>query len=67
MNDTLNKYRVFPRLFSIFYLFITYEVIVWAMLQPDLTTAQSNLVIAVNAAAAAFFKFYVDTGGSNAE
>lgn len=58
----INEFRVFPRLFALMYMGITVEVVVWAMNQPDLTNAQSALVTAVTVPAAAFFKFYVESG-----
>jgi len=62
MKDTLNQYRVFPRLFAIFYLYCMAEVIFWAMNLPDLSNAQTALVTSVTVPAAAFFKYYVETG-----
>jgi hypothetical protein len=61
-HDSLNKYRVFPRLFAIFYLYWMGEVVKWAMGLPDLSTAQAGFVAAVITGAAAYFKFYVETG-----
>ena len=60
-HDALNKYRVFPRLFALMYMWLTVEVIFWAMGLPDPSLAQW-LVAAVTVPAAAFFKFYVDSG-----
>ena len=64
-KDVLNDYRVFPRIFAIFYLFAMYEVLGWAMRLPDLSNAQAGMVSMVVGAAAAFFKFYVDSGSSD--
>jgi len=61
MKDTLNEYRVFPRLFAIFYLYWMSEVLVWAMALHNPKEAEW-LVAAVIAGAAAYFKFYVETG-----
>ncbi len=63
MVDVLNKYRVFPRIFAIFYMVWMAIVMDWAMIQPDLSTGQAGFVSSVVLAAAAFFKFYTETGG----
>lgn len=60
----INEFRVFPRLFALMYLYVTVEIVSWAMAQPDLTNAQSALVTAVTVPAAAFFKFYVESGSN---
>ena len=62
MTDKLNQYRVFPRLFAIFYLFITWEVWLWVKDTPELTNAQSAFAMAIVAGAVGYFKFYVDSG-----
>lgn len=60
--DVLIIYRVFPRLFGIFYLYWTGEVIQWGMSLEDMSNAQAGFIASVVTAAAAFFKFYVETG-----
>lgn len=60
--DKVSAYRVFPRLFSIFYLWLSFEVAFWFMALPDPSTSQSNYAMAFAATAAAWFKFYVDGG-----
>ncbi len=62
MNDILNTYRVFPRLFAVFYLYITWEVWVWVKATPELTSPQSAFAMAIVAGAVGYFKFYVDSG-----
>ena len=59
--ELLNKYRIFPRIFSLFYLYWMSRVILWAMGLPDPSMAEW-LVAAVTLPAAAFFKFYVESG-----
>ncbi len=61
-SDRINLYRVFPRIFSIFYLLITYEVTAWFMMLESPSNAQAGMVSIVVGAAAAFFRFYVDSG-----
>lgn len=61
MVDWFNKYRFFPRLFALFYLYWMSRVIDWAMTLDNPSEAQV-LVAAVTVPAAAFFKFYVDSG-----
>lgn len=60
-RDLLNDYRVFPRLFAGFYMYWMSEVLKWAMTLDDPQEAQW-LVAAVVTGAAAYFKFYVDSG-----
>ena len=61
--DKISAYRVFPRIFSIFYLYCSYQVSIWFMLLDKPTTEQSAYAIAFAGTAAAWFKFYVDGGG----
>ena len=60
--DILSQYRVFPRLFSIAYLFLLFEASRWFMALPVPTTEQAGFVATMVATAAAWFKFYVDGG-----
>jgi len=64
-GDWINQYRVFPRLFAIFYLYAMWGVINWAMGLADMSNAQAAMVASVVTSAAAFFKFYVETGKPN--
>jgi hypothetical protein len=59
--ELLNKFRTFPRLFAIFYMYLTASVIFWAMGLPDPSSGQW-LVAAVTVPAAAFFHSYVNSG-----
>lgn len=63
MSDILRQYRVFPRLFAIFYLVMTYDVVTWAMAVQDMSNAQAAFVASIVTGAAAYFKFYVETSG----
>lgn len=63
MSDILRQYRVFPRLFAIFYLALTWDVVTWAMATPDMSNAQAAFVASIVTGAAAYFKFYVETSG----
>lgn len=67
LYKTLHNWRVFPRLFSIFYLYIMYEVVQWGMaLGGDISASATGLVGTVVGAGAAWFKFYVESGpGTN--
>lgn len=60
--DTLSSYRVFPRLFSIFYLYGMNEVTRWFIDLPLPSIEQAGFASAVIASGAAWFKFYVDGG-----
>lgn len=60
--DVLSRYRIFPRLFSISYLFLLFEASRWFMALSAPTPEQSAFVATMVATAAAWFKFYVDGG-----
>jgi hypothetical protein len=64
-GDWIRKYRVFPRLFAVFYLYVMWLVVNWGMGLADMSNAQAAMVASVVTAAAAFFKFYVETGKSD--
>ena len=61
-GDWIKKYRIFPRAFAVFYLVILYNVTDWAMQLTEMSNAQAAFVASVVTAAAAFFKFYVESG-----
>jgi hypothetical protein len=63
VSDVLRQYRVFPRLFAIFYLVMTYDVVTWAMTVEPMSNAQAAFVASIVTGAAAYFKFYVETSG----
>jgi hypothetical protein len=58
--DILSKYRFFPRLFSLAYLYLLFKVADWYMLLPIPTTEQTGFAGIMIPTAAAWFKFYVD-------
>ena len=58
----INDYRAFPRLFAVYYIWGMAKVLDWAMDQPALSAEQSAMIIAVITGAAAYFKFYVESG-----
>ena len=60
--DVLSRFRVFPRLFSIAYLFLLFEASRWFMNLPAPSPEQSAFVATMVATAAAYFKFYVEGG-----
>jgi hypothetical protein len=62
--DWISRKRVFPRAFSVFYLYIfgTVNDLFWAL--PDPTNAQGVAYGALCGSAAAWFKFYVESGNS---
>ena len=62
--EVVSAYRVFPRLFSVFYLYCNYQVIVWFMALPAPSMEQAGFAGTFAATAAAWFKFYVE-GGKN--
>ena len=64
MKDQLNQYRVFPRAFAIFYLYWMGQVINWGINQPDLSNAQAAFIASIVTGAAAYFKFYVESGNA---
>ena len=61
-SKSISDYRVFPRVFSIFYLYLGAEVSYWFMALPDPTAEQSAYAIAFAGTVAAWFKFYVEGG-----
>jgi len=60
--DVLNRYRFFPRLFALMFMYLQVEVAFWFMTLVDPSTAQSNFAMATGAASAAYFHFYVNSG-----
>ncbi len=64
MSNFLSEHRVFPRIFAIFYFYITYVTLEWFMALETPLTEQAGVVAAVTTASAAYFKFYVETNKS---
>jgi hypothetical protein len=66
MSDPLyikmRQYRIFPILFSAFYLYIMIEVFSWYTVLPNPSDGQGIFATGVMAAGAAWFKFYVESG-----
>ncbi len=54
--------RVFARTFLMGYLYLLYYLVAWAKLQPDITSAQTILVVAVTGVAAPITSFYISSG-----
>ena len=63
----MRKYRVFPVIFSAFYLHIMLEVYAWYTTLPAPTDGQGLFAGATMAAGAAWFKFYVESGNKKYE
>lgn len=60
----LDSYRIFPRVFSVFYLYLMYQTWEWYTLLIIPSAEQSAFAASFVASAAAWFKFYVESGGS---
>ena len=65
LYKTMRNYRVFPIIFSAFYLHIMLEVFFWYISLPDPSDGQGIFAASVMAAGAAWFKFYVESGELN--
>jgi len=63
VSDFLTQYRVFPRIFAGFYLFLTWDVWQWVKLTPELSEYQHYFAMAIVAGAVGYFKIYVETKG----
>ena len=62
LHILMRDYRIFPIIFSAFYLHIMLEVFAWYTSLPTPTDGQGIFAGAVMAAGAAWFKFYVESG-----
>lgn len=62
--EWIAQHRVFPRVFSIFYLYGMHDVSNWFMKLDAPSTEQAAFATGVITVAAAWFKFYVDAGKS---
>ncbi len=58
----ISDYRVFPRLFSFFYLFLGYEVTTWMMLLDNPSNAQAGFATMFATTVVGWFKYYVEGG-----
>jgi hypothetical protein len=57
-----DQWRVFPRLFIVFYLWLCMQTAIWFMALADPTTAQAGFAGAIVSAGAAWFGLYVNSG-----
>lgn len=62
--QSVNKWRVIPRLMVALYGYMFYAVSVWFMALPDPSAAQSAFISVMVGAAATFFGLYVNSGAS---
>ena len=58
-TETLDKLRLFPRLFITVYIWMFYDVVQWFMALPAPTNQQAGLVSIIAGAGAAWFGLYV--------
>ena len=63
-TQTLDKLRLFPRLFITVYIWMFYDVVQWFMALEVPTNQQAGLVSIIVGAGAAWFGLYVRTGSS---
>ena len=63
-TKTLDKLRLFPRLFIGVYIWMFYDVVQWFMALDAPTNQQAGLVSIIVGAGAAWFGLYVRTGSS---
>ena len=63
----IDKFRLFPRLFIMVYIWMFWETGTWFMSLEDPTTAQAGFVSIVVGAGAAWFGLYVNSGRPNAK
>lgn len=59
--ETINSYRVVPRIMAVFMMYLTHEISAWFMALPEPGGEQSAFAAAWVASAVAFFKFYLET------
>lgn len=62
--ETLNKYRIVPRIIVTLYGYVFWCVATWFMSLPDPTAPQAAFVSTIVGASAAFFGLYVNSGAS---
>ena len=58
-TETLDKLRLFPRLFITVYIWMFYDVVQWFMSIPEPTNQHAGLVSIIVGAGAAWFGLYV--------
>lgn len=57
-----DQWRVFPRIFIVFYLWLCMQTAIWFMSLADPTTSQAGFAGAIVSAGAAWFGLYVNSG-----
>jgi len=62
LHEQINQWRVFPRLAFAVFLWLTIISSEWFMALPEPTAPQGAFAGGMLAAAAGFFKFYVESG-----
>lgn len=62
--ETVNAWRIIPRLAMLFYFTIIWKVTGWFIELPDPNAEQAGFAGAVVGAAAVWFGFYVNSGAS---
>lgn len=60
--ETLNRWRVAPRVLVMLYGYVCWDVATWFMALPDPSGPQAAFVSTIWAAAAAWFHFYTGSG-----
>ena len=60
--QTLNEWRIIPRILIASYGYIFYDVCSWYMALPDPSVAQAGFVSTIVGASAAFFGLYCSSG-----
>ena len=63
--ESVDKWRIIPRVLMLMYAFAFYRVTEWFMQLPEPSNAQSAFVSVVVGAGAAWFGLYVGSGSSN--
>jgi hypothetical protein len=58
----LDQWRIWPRMFIVFYFWLCMQTAMWFMDLPDPTNAQAGFAGAVISAGAAWFGLYVNSG-----
>lgn len=63
-SDSVNRWRVVPRIIVMMYAINFYQVVHWFMGLKDPTNSQAMFVSTIVGAAAVFFGFYVNSGNT---
>ena len=62
-SDEFDRWRVMPRVLVALYGFVCWQTFVWFTALPDPTASQTTFATGIWGAAAAWFGFYVNSGG----